>query len=166
MADGATTSSQNGSTVLDSWSARRIRPIVVVYVVVVFAVFAAIAHFIVRSPEAVKALLMAAVGTVAATVPGVMGKIEYRMTASGIERRTLNEKNPGKYEGVFRWEELSLVVPMKHGFKYHKVMDEGNPVRRFWQRHVSDRSSGEIHVEKHDLERILGNFERQGIAIS
>ena len=66
----------------------------VVYVVVVFAVFAAIAHFIVRSPEAVKALLMAAVGTVAATVPGVMGKIEYRMTASGIERRTLNEKKP------------------------------------------------------------------------
>ncbi len=55
---------------------------------------------------------------------------------------------------------------MKHGFKYVKIMNETNPFRRFWKAHVSDQFSGEIHVDRKDLRRILEIVEQQGIAIS
>ena len=166
MVSGATASSRNGSVVLDRWLARKIQPVVVFYVVAVFAAFMAMSHFIFHSPDAVKALAIAAVGVVAATVPGVMGKIEYQLTELGMEKRSLNVKKSGEFEEAFRWDQLSHVVPMRHGFKYFKTMNETNPVRRFWKAHISDQFSGEIHVERNDLERILGTVERRGIAIS
>ena len=62
---------------------------------------------------------------------------------------------------MFAWSELSHVVPVKHGFKYVKTINETNALRRFWKRHISDKFSGEVHVERKDLERILGIVERQ-----
>lgn len=161
MVEDTTTSSEKGSVVLDRWSARRVQPAVVFYVVAVFAVFIAVSHFVFHSTEAVKALAIAALGAVAATVPSVMGKIEYRATASGIEKRTLDAKKPAAFEEALRWDELSRVVPMRRGFKYYRATNETNPARRFWKTHVSDRFSGEIHVERQDLGRILGIVEQQ-----
>lgn len=166
MVGGETASSSDGSTALDRWSARKVQPVVVLYVVVVFAAFVAAARFIFHTPEAVKALVMAAVGAVAATIPGVIGKVEYRATTSGVEQRKLDEKKPRQFEEAFRWDELSHIVPMRYGFKYYRTMHETTPVRRFWKLHVCDRFSGEIHLERHDLDRILGLVERQGVAIS
>ena len=159
-------SSSNGLGALDQWSARRIRPIVMLYVVAVFAIFCAVAYFVVHSTEAVKALVVAAVAALGATVPGVMEKIEYRLGASGIEKRTVRTNEPREFESVFRWDELSHVSPMRHGFKYSKTMTETNALRRFWNTHLSDRFSGEVHVEKNDLKRVLEIVERQGVAIS
>ena len=151
---------------MDRWSARKVQPIVVLYVLAVFAVFIALSHFVIQSAAAVKALALAAVGAVAATIPGVLGKVEYQATEAGIERRTVNEKEPGGFEGVFRWDEVSHVVPMRHGFKYYKTLHETKPFRRFWKLHVSDSFSGEIHVEKKDLERVMALVERRGVEIS
>ena len=157
----ATTPTPGGPAVLDHWSARKVQPIVVLYVLAVFAVFAVVAHFIFHSTEAVKALAIAALGAVAATVPGVMERVEYRLTESGVEKRSA-KKSPGPFQEIFRWPELSRVVPTSHGFKYFKAMDEPRPLRRFWRRHFSDVCSGEVHVEREDLERVLGLVERQG----
>ncbi len=44
---------------------------------------------------------------------------------------------------------------MGHGFKYYKTLNEASPIRRFWKAHFSDQFSGEVHVEKQDLERVL-----------
>lgn len=162
---GDTATSSDGSTTLNCWSARRVRPVVVLYIVVVFAAFIVAAQFIFRTPEAVKALVMAAVGAVAATIPGVIGKVEYRATTSGVEQRKLDEKKPGQFEKTFCWSQLSHIVPMRHGFRYYRVMDETHPIRRFWKLHVCGHFSGEIHVERHDLDRILELVERRGIAI-
>lgn len=152
--------------VLGCWSARRVQPIVLLYVIAVFVGFVVVAYYGFRSADAVKALVIAAVGALVAAVPSVIGKVEYRLNESGIQRRTVNEKKPHQFEGVFNWHELSHVVPMKHGFKYFKTMKETNAVRRFWNLHISDRYSGEIHVERPDLERVLKLVERQGIPIS
>jgi hypothetical protein len=85
MMDGAEASSSHESGTLDCWSARKIQPVIVLYVVAVFAAFAVLSVFVFHSPEAVKVLLIAAVGGVVATIPGVMEKVEYRLTESGIE---------------------------------------------------------------------------------
>jgi hypothetical protein len=152
--------------VLDCWSARRVQPIVLLYVIAVFAGFVAMAYFVFHSGDAVKALVIAAVGALAATVPSVIGKVEYRLNDSGIDKRPVNEAKPHDFEGVFSWDELSHVVPLKQGFKYFKTMKETSAVRRFWNLHISDRFSGEVHVEKSDLERVLKLVEKQGIPIS
>jgi hypothetical protein len=166
MVSDATASSRNGLIVLDHWSARKVRPVVVFYVVVVFVAFMAMAHFIFHSPKAVKALLIAAVGGVAATIPGVIEKVEYRLTESGIEKSVTKKKGSGGFADVFRWDELNHILPMKHGFKYYKIVNETSLLRRFWQTHISDEFSGEVRVEKKDLGRILGMVERRGITIS
>lgn len=163
MAD-APAQSPGEPAVLDHWSARKVQPIVVFYVIAVFAVFAVVAHFIFHSTEAVKALAIAALGAVAATVPGVMERVEYRLTESGVEKRS-ERKSPGAFQEIFRWPELSRVAPTKHGFKYVKATDEPSPLRRFRRRHFSDGCSGEVHVEREDLERVLGSVERQGVPV-
>jgi hypothetical protein len=166
MAGDEVASNGDGAEVLDRWSARKVQPIVILYLLGVFAAFIVASLFIFHSPEAVKALLIAAVGAVAATVPSVLSWVEYRATTSGIEKRTVDKHKPRDFEEVFRWDELSRVVPVKHGFKYSKKMIETKPLRRFWRLHISDRYAGEIQVEGQDLERVLGLVERQGIAIS
>jgi len=166
MDDVTTPSNGYGSTELDVWSARKIRPIVILYVLGVFAAFMVVSFFVFHSTDALKALALAAVGAVAATVPGVMERVEYRLTESGIEKRTLKTKTPREFSGVFRWAEVSHVVPMKHGFRYFKTLNEKSPLRRFWKVHFSDEYSGEVHVEKEDLAQVLEIVARQGIAIS
>ena len=160
MVDGVAASGSSEPEVLDRWSARKIRPIVVLYVVAVFALFMAMAYFVFSSTEAVKALALAAVATVFATVPGIMEQIEYRLTQTGVEKKNKKNESPG-FTVVFRWDELSHVVPMRHGFKYFKDLNETNPLRRFWKVHFDDTFSGEVHVEKGDLERVLQLVERQ-----
>jgi hypothetical protein len=163
MVIDATASDDNEATIIDRWSARKIQPIVLLYVTAVFVVFMLMAHFVFHSIEAVKALMIGAVGAIAATVPGVMEKVEYRMTESGLDKRAHNAKKPGPFKDVFRWNELSRVVPMKHGFKYYKPIDEPNVLRWFWKAHISDRHSGEVHVERDDIDRVMESVTRLGI---
>ena len=163
MAHEAMESGRDEPTVLDRWSARRVRPVVVLYVAAVFAAFVVLAHFVFQSPDAVKALLVAAVGAIIATLPGVFERIEYRATEAGLDKRSLRAKGTGQFQQVFCWDELSRVVPMRHGFKYFKTSDERRPFQRFWNRRVSDRYSGEVPVEGHDLARVLAVVRQQGI---
>jgi hypothetical protein len=86
MGSGDTPSSRTGPEILDRWTARRVRPIVLLYIVAVFAAFIAVSIFVFHSPEAVKALVLAAVGALVASVPGVTGRVEYRLTETGIEK--------------------------------------------------------------------------------
>jgi hypothetical protein len=144
-----------GSPVLDTWSARKVRPIVVVYLLGVFAVFIAVAHFVFHSPEAVKALLLTAVGAVVATLPAVLERIEYRATETGIEKRPVKKQGQAEYTTLFRWDELERVVPTRHGFTFYKAVDETGALRRFLRAHFSDRFSGEVHAGRDDVERVL-----------
>jgi hypothetical protein len=166
MKDVATASGFDGSEAVDQWSARKIQPIVLLYLVLVIAAFMAASRFIFHSSEAVTALAIAFVCAVAATVPGILEKVEYRSTETGVEKRPVKNKKTEQFKTVFRWDELSSIVPMRHGFKFYKTMDESSRLRRFWKTHVSDQFSGEIHVERKDLERILEIAERQGISFT
>jgi hypothetical protein len=161
MADDSTSSSHGGPEVVDSWSARKVQPIVLVYVGLVFAVFIAVAHLNFHSPAAVKALAIAAVGAIIATIPVVLEKTEYRVTPSGLQRRKMNEKKPGQFRDVFQWNELDRVVPLNRGFKYFKKTRSGGLLQRFWQLYLSDTYSGEVHVEKDDLARVLAIVEQR-----
>ena len=165
MTDGSATPSSNGSEAPDRWTARKVRPIVILYVLGVFAVFIVLAVAVFDSRDAVKGLVVAAVGSVIAILPGVAERIEYRATVSRVEKRT-QKKTPAEYEEIFRWDELSRVVAMRHGFKYFKILDEPNRFRRFLKMQISDQCSGEVHVEQEDLDRVLDIVSRQGIAIS
>ncbi len=166
MEGGASATNRDASEVLERWSARKAPPVVVAYLAAVAAAFIAMAYFIFDSTEAVKALVIAALGAVGAATPSVLEKVEYQLTDLGIEKRSIKKKNPGQFKDVFHWDQLSRVVPMKHGFKYFKTMAKTSPLRRFWNVHLSDRFSGEVHVERRDLERILGVLEQRGVVFS
>jgi hypothetical protein len=77
-----------------AWIARSVRPIVAGYVAAVFVVFMALAYFVFHSPDAVKALFLTAIGAVASVAPGILGRVEYRLTADGLARRPLADKKP------------------------------------------------------------------------
>ena len=62
--------------VLDQWTARKVQPVVLLYLVLVFAGFMALSLFVFHSREAVTALGMAAVAAVFATLPGVLERVE------------------------------------------------------------------------------------------
>ena len=152
--------------VLYHWSARKLQPIIVVYVAAVFAAMMAVAYFLVHSQTAVKALMLAAVGFIVPLFPGLINKVEYRLTESGLEKRPLNRKAPKEFKEVFRWDQLSHVVSMKYGFKYYKPLNDSNPLRRFWKTHVSDAFSGEFHIEAEDRAEVLGIMVRHDIPTS
>ena len=161
MVSSESVSNGHGAEVLDRWSARKVPPVVLLYLAALSAVCILLAHFVFHSGEAVKGLVIAAVGAIGVATPGVLEKVEYQLTESGIEKRKADPKKPGEFKNVFRWDQLSHIAPTRHGFKYYKVLNETNGLARFWKRHLSDAYSGEVHVEKHDLDRVLRLVERQ-----
>lgn len=106
---------------------------------------------------------MTAFGAIASLIPGVINKIEYRLTKEGLEYRPLNQKKPAAYKKVFQLDELGHIVPKKRGFKFYLPLNESNPLRRFWKRHISDAFSGEVHVEDADREKVLDVLAQYGI---
>lgn len=163
MTDGPTAPGAPETPVFESWVARTAHPAVLLGVVGVFAAFTALAFFVLHSTEAVKALLLAAVGAVAATVPAVLGKVEYRLTPSGLEQRKLAAKGGAPFREVFRWDELRHVARSRRGFTFHTQLDEASATRRFFKLHLGDRCSGEVHVERADLDRVLEAVAARGV---
>ena len=148
--------------VLHQWSARKLQPVIVVYVFAVFIVMMAISYFLVHSMPAVKALALAAVGFIVPLLPAVINKNEYQLTESGLEKRLVDKKKPREFEDVIRWDNLSHLTPMKHGFKFYNPIDERNPIRRFWKTHISDSHSGEFRVEAADRDMVLDILTQHG----
>lgn len=149
-----------------TWSARSVRPIIALYVLVVFLAFMALAQFLFHSGEAVRALFLATLGSLGALVPSMLSRIEYRMTDEGLWRRPLRTKEPKEFEQVFSWEEIGHLIPTRDGFKFYKELEETNPLGRFFKFQISDRYSGEIHVDSEDRHRILAMADQRGIPIS
>ena len=78
--------------VLYHWSARKLNPIVLLYVAAVFVVFILVAYFVLHSMTAVKALAMAAVASIIPLVPAVISRVEYRLNERVLERRPQTDK--------------------------------------------------------------------------
>jgi hypothetical protein len=147
--------------VLFQWSARKLHPVILLYVALVFLAFMALAYFVLHSVSGVKALAIGAVGATIPLVPAVLRRNEYRLTETGLEKRPIDPKKPRSFTEVFSWQELSRVRPMRRGFKFFLTLDEPRPLRRFWKTHVADAFSGEFHVESEDRERVLGILEER-----
>lgn len=147
------------------WSARSMRPMVAVYVVAVLVAFMALAYFVFHSPDAVKALFLTAIGSVASLAPGILGRVEYRLGDAGLAKRPLMKKKPREFKAVFRWDELSHLTPTASGFKYFKKMDEPKPLARFFKSHFSADYSGEFHVEQADRARVRALMDRRAVLV-
>ena len=154
------------AVVLYQWSARKLHPITIFYVAAVFVAMMAVSYFLFHSLTGVKALALGAFGFIVPLFPGVINKVEYRLTESGLDKRPLKPKAPQDFEEVFGWDQLSHIVPMKNGFKYYRSLDDSNPLQRFWKTHISDAYSGEFHIETENLDEIRGILARHGIPIS
>jgi hypothetical protein len=163
MADPGGGPDPDGQVVLDRWSARKIHPLIALFVAGVFLAMMAFAHLVVHSMTAVKALAVTAFGSIVAIIPGVLNRVEYRMTGSGIEKRTLAGKDPGPFEDVVEWDRLSHVVPTRSGVKYFTTLNEKNRIRRFFATAFSDAYSGELHIERTDRDRILEAMVNRGL---
>ncbi len=146
------------------WSARKLQPVVLLYVAAIFVVMMGFAYFVAHSMTAVKALAMTAVVAIVPLVPTVLMRVEYRLAERALERRPVDKEKPKIFEEVFQLDQLSHIVPMKHGFKFYKHLEEPSPLRRFWKLHVSNEYSGEVHVEAVDRESVLENLDRRGIS--
>lgn len=149
-----------------TWMARGLRPVVAVYVSGVFAGFMALAHFVVHSPEGVKALALAAVGSLASLIPSMLARVEFRLTKTGLERRRLSPKEPREFEEVFLWGDLNHMAPTGSGYKFYKRGRPSNRWRRFLKLSISGRESGEFQVDPEDRERVEAIISRQGIPTS
>ena len=140
---------------LHQWSARKMQPVVLVYVAAVFVAFIGLSYFVFHSMTAVKALAMTAVAAIIPLVPSVLQRVEYRLTDRTIDRRPHGIEPPGEFECLVRLDEVSRVAPVSNGFKFYTSFEESNPVKRFWKTHVSDAFSGEVHVERADRETVF-----------
>jgi hypothetical protein len=149
-----------------AWSARTVQPIVAVYVAAVFVCFMGLAHFVFHSADAVKALFAAAVAGVAAVVPAILNRVEYRISGTGLAKRPLRRKGPGAFEDVFAWDELTHLVPTGTGFKYYKTLPDTGAVSRFFKLYLSAEYSGEFHVDPEDRARVRAIFDRRGVPTS
>jgi len=149
-----------------SWTARTVRPIVAIYVVAVFVCFMGLAHVVFHSADAVKALFLALVGVVVGTAPGILNRVEYRITATGLAKRPIRPKNPPEFKHVFAWDELTHLVPTGTGFKFYKRLPDSGPLSRFLKLHVSADYSGEFHVEPGDRARVRAILDRKGVPTS
>jgi len=147
------------------WAARTLQPIIVFYVAVIFLASMALTYFIFDSITGVKALAMAAFAAIVSLLPGLVSRVEYRLSRTGLDKRSLNEKKSQAFKNVFRFEQLSHIVPLKHGFKYYKTLKEPNVFKRFWKLYISNAHSGEIHLETKDRERILKLLADQGLKL-
>lgn len=145
-----------GPAILHRWIARRLQPVVILYVIAVFLGFMAMAFFLFHSVDAVTALATTGIGTTVALLPGTMSRIEYELTETGLRKRPFNPRNPKGFQEVFSWGELDHVVPMTNGFKYFRPVEDTGRIARFWKAHISDTFSGEFHVERGDRERVQG----------
>jgi hypothetical protein len=119
-------------------------------VILVFAVFAALAHFVFHSPEAVKALGMAALGSLGGVIPGVINRHEFRLTQAGLDKRVFKENDPPDFQKVFAWGELDHVVRTRHGFKFYKPITDKRAIDRWWKKWFSSGYSGEFQVGNRD----------------
>jgi len=149
-----------------TWSVRTVRPMVAVYVVAVFVCFMGLAHFVFHSADAVKALVLAVAGAVVGTAPGILNKVEYRITSTGLAKRPLRPKNPQEFKRVFAWDELTHLVPTGTGFKFYKRLPDSGPLSRFFNLHVSADHSGEFHVDPGDRARVRAIIDRKGVPTS
>ena len=163
MGPDRTTASDDHPEVLFQWSARKVPPIVLLYVAIVFVAFIAVSYFGFHSMTAVKALAMAAVAGIIPLIPTVLQRVEYRFTEQRLDRRTVAKDKAKEFEVVFRLDELSHIVPVQRGFKFYRPLDESNVLRRFWKLHVSDEYSGEVYVEPADRERVMAILDQSGI---
>lgn len=151
------------STLEHTWSARKVRPIVVLYVIGVFLAFVLLAHFVFHSGDAVRALLVAAVGSVASLVPGILTRTEYRLTRTGLARSAVRKGQPREFEHVFSWDEITRLVPTTSGFRYYLGVQSTGRLARFVRLRLLRGRSGEVRVEKEDRERVEAILARRGI---
>ena len=145
--------------------ARSVRPVIAIRVGVIFGAFMALAHFVFGSPEAVKALAVAGVGGVASLLPSIAARLEYRLSDAGIAKRPVSRGSPREFKDVFLWAELSHLVPTSSGFKYYKKLDESRPFVRAFKLHVLGDWSGELHVEREDLEQVRALLASRGAPV-
>ena len=147
------------------WISRKLHPIILFYVLLVFGAFITASHFVFHSADAVKALAIAAFAFIIALLPAILVKIEYRATDAGVEKRSIKAGKPGSYTDAFQWNELHHVVFVKNGFKYFKHMDARGPILRFLYTQFSDKFSGEIHVEPADWGQVEALLVKREVTV-
>jgi hypothetical protein len=151
--------------IVDQWQARAVQPtFILLYLTVVFAALIALALFVFDSISGVTSLVVTGVGAVVALLPSLLTRIEYRLSESGLKRRRVRQQDPAPFKELFRFPELDYIVPLRHGFKFYKKMESTSPLRDFFNRHFSDKYSGEVHLEKADRGRILTHLTERGVA--
>lgn len=147
------------------WSARKMPPIIIVYVVLIFIAFAAISYWGLHSTTAAKTLAFTAIGSIVPLMPLAFARIEYQLSQQKLESRSSIKKTVKPYTELFRLDQVSYIVRIRSGFKYYLTFKEDNKILRFFKKHISDKYAGEIKVEKSDAERIIAEFEKYGIDI-
>lgn len=155
---------KENSKVLHHWSARKIHPSVLIYVVIIYFALIAIVYFGFNSRKVVITLAATLAGIILPLLPGVLKRIEYKLTAQTLEQRPLTPENTTEYKEVFKLNQLDHIVKIKHGFKFYLTIDEQKPFKLFWKKHLSDKFSGEVHVESGDIDRVIETVTKHGIA--
>lgn len=150
------------TVVIHRWVARQLRPVIAGGVAFVFLAFMALAHFVFHSPEAVKALGMACLGSLGGVFASILVRFEFVMTETGLEKRMQRNTRPSDFKTVFIWEDLDRIVPTRHGFKYYRPISHRSPLDRFWKKWFSDEFSGEVQVEKGDRDKVMEAVRSRG----
>lgn len=147
----------------ERWKARTIQPVTALYLTAVLGVFMAVAGLVFHSKEAVLALAALTGGELVMLAPGILNRVEYLLTESGLRERPHRPKDPPPFKDVFSWDELSHLIPTGAGFKFYRKFSEPRALKRFYKLHISGDYSGEFHVEPAERERVEELFRARGI---
>lgn len=152
----------SGMDVLCQWTARKIYPLVPVYIAGIFLGFIGFA-VAVQSKEAVIALATTGVGSIVALLPGILSRLEYKLTPKELLKRPATGDDLVSFQHVFQVGELSHFVMIQSGFKFFKPLETTRRMKRFIRKHLMAEYSGEVHVDRRDRERVRDALRRAGI---
>jgi len=155
-------SSHGGTDILCQWTARKIYPMVPLYVAGIFLGFIGFT-VAVQSKEAVIALATTGVGSIVALLPGVLSRLEYKLTPKELLKRPATGDDLVSFQPVFSVSELSHFVMIQSGFKFFKPLGTTRRMKRFIRKHLMAEYSGEVHVDRKDRERVRDALHRAGI---
>lgn len=151
--------------ILLQWTARKMQPSVILYVILIYIVFIGLAYFVFHSATAAKTLAFTLVGIIVPLVPSILKRIEYKLTGHDLMSRTKTPDDKEEYKPVFALDKLDYIVKIKHGFKFYLSIEEKNSSGRFWKKHISDKYAGEVHVETDDVQKVFDLISELGINV-
>jgi hypothetical protein len=153
----------NEPEIICHWNARKLKPIILIYVSLIFISLIIVSYFVLHSTLTVKALSITAIGTIIPLFFGVITRIKYRLTKHSLEYQSIFKNKSSSFKTVFKLDQQINIKLTRNGFKFYHTLTKSNPLKRFWKTYILAGFSGEVYIEKVDVNRVFDALKKCGV---